>query len=118
MVDGSVGRQAEARGPRRAGGARPRTDVERALEAEYGPQLVFQLRAAFDADLDGQLGAAAGALAAGDLPALARAAHRIKGGAAALGEHGLERAAAALEAAAKQGGPARPALEALIAAAG
>jgi CheY-like chemotaxis protein/HPt (histidine-containing phosphotransfer) domain-containing protein len=62
--------------------------------------------ALFQADAPARLDAIAAAVAAQDAPALARAAHALKGGASNIGASAMQQEADALEAAALQGWPA------------
>jgi two-component system sensor histidine kinase BarA len=70
---------------------------------EVGMDMAPEVLDSFFQELDQQGAALEQAAAAGDLPALSRAAHRLKSGAAACGALPLSRIAAALEQAAKAG---------------
>jgi HPt (histidine-containing phosphotransfer) domain-containing protein len=80
--------------------ARPMIDV---LRGVGGDEMVASMARTFVEYTDGQMLRLVAAVAAGDLPQVARLAHSVKSSARQLGAHALGEVCAATEAAAKAG---------------
>jgi signal transduction histidine kinase/CheY-like chemotaxis protein len=86
----------------------------RDLEAKAGVAVLAELVGVFLRDAPALSNETQGALAAGDLPAAARAAHRLRGSAGTLGAFRLVTAAASLEAALRSGDAAAAGIAAAL----
>jgi len=75
----------------------------RSLNQPGEPDVVQEILTLFVAEAPARLAAIAGAVEAGDAPALQRAAHALKGSAAAIGATALQRICAEVEEVARSG---------------